>query len=121
MVKPYCSVTRLARTALPTKHCTAASGAEAQPPCARKGGAAETSKRHTPASTVFFSFIFEDSSVWNNGCAVLRGLGAVESALANFSPADAIMRLGAARSQLSEWTDCGQSRGHTPEARIRVA
>src|SRR5271170_294285 len=105
MVKPYCSVTRLLRTALPTKHCTAASGAEAQPPCARKGGAAEPSKRHTPANTIFFSIIFEDSSVWNNGCAVLRRRGAVESELANSAPADAIMRLGAERSKMSEWTE----------------
>src|SRR5271155_283673 len=94
MVKPYCSVTRLARTALPTKHCTAASGAEAQPPCARNGGAAAASNRHTHASTIFFRFIFEDSSVWNASGAVQRGLGAVESALANYAPARAIIRLG---------------------------
>src|SRR5580658_6187381 len=94
MVMPYCTVTRFECTALTTKHCTAASGAEAQPPCARNGGAAETSNRHTPANTIFFRFIFEDSSVWNASGAVQRGLGAVESALANYAPARAIMRLG---------------------------
>src|SRR5580704_135156 len=94
MVMPNCMVTRFERTAFPTKYCTAASGPEAHPPCARTGGAAETSNRHTPANTIFFRLIFEDSSVWNASGAVQRGLGAVESALVKYVPADAIMRLG---------------------------
>src|ERR1700723_2374977 len=94
MVMPNCMVTRFERTALPTKHSTAASGAEAQLPCARSGGATETSNRHTPARTIFFSFIFANSSGWNSSGAVQRGLGPVESALDNCVPADAIMRSG---------------------------
>src|ERR1700740_535414 len=105
MVMPYWTVTRFERTALPTKHSTAASGPETQLPCARSGGAAETSHRHTPARTMFFEFIFADSSVWNTSCAVQRRPGAVESALANFAPANAIIRPRGARCQLSEWTD----------------
>src|ERR1700733_13959898 len=75
MVMPNCMVTRFERTALPTKHSTAASGPETQLPCARDGGAAETSNRHTPARTIFFRFIFANSSVWNASGAVQRGLG----------------------------------------------
>src|ERR1700678_838619 len=94
MVMPNCMVTRFERTALPTKHPTAASGAEAQLPCARSGGATETSNRHTTARTIFFRIIFANPSVWNSSGAVQRGLGAVEDALANCVPADAIMRSG---------------------------
>jgi hypothetical protein len=114
VVMPYCTVTRFECAALATKYCTAASGAQTQPPCARNGGAAETSNRHTPTKTIFFRFIFANSSVWNASGAVQRGLEAVESAPANFAPADASMRLRACDhncpSVLNEASPVG--RGH---------